>query len=392
MLNQLPKSFFDWLIDLRRKFHQFPELQYQEEKTAARICEVLKELRVPFQPNVGKTGIVARLSAAKAGRTIAFRADMDALPLDEANNVPYKSKHPGVMHACGHDAHITIALGIIRWLVENDWIQNGAGEILFIFQPAEEGGAGAKAMLDSGIFDAESVSAVFAGHVYPAIPVGHIGIAPKISNSAVNTLSVRLKGKGGHGAYPHQCKDPIVAGSYLVSQLQTLISRNLPPLESAVITIGAFHAGTAPNIIPEEALLKGTLRTFMPEIREQMAKRIEDVVKGTEISFGVSAVLENIEGYPVLMNDPELVKHMNACAEEVLGAGCIHPQPPSMGAEDFAYFCEQWGGIMVDLGCHDPQKGFQYGLHSPHFDIDERVLDVGTRLFGHALIRYLETQ
>jgi amidohydrolase len=377
-------------VELRRWFHRFPEPAYREEKTAAKICEVLDSLGIPFQAGIGKTGIVAKLSAQRSGPVVAFRCDMDALPLEEAYESPYKSEHHGCMHACGHDGHMTIALGVIRWMLEKDWPQKGAGDILFIFQPAEEGGAGAKAMLNTGIFDSLPVEAVFAGHLYPELAAGDIGIAPKISNAATDTFTIRLQGKGGHGAHPHQCKDPIVAGAHLVTQLQTLISRELPPLDSAVLTIGRFEAGTASNIIPEEAFLEGTLRTLIPEIREKIIVRFQQMVKGVEMSHDVTATLQITPGYPVLVNDPKLVKHTQDVAAEVLGDDHVHSLRPRMGAEDFAYFCNKWGGIMVGLGCHDPNKGMQHGLHSPYFDFDETVLDIGTRLFGQVLKRYLE--
>ncbi|MGA9178727.1 MAG: M20 family metallopeptidase, partial [Desulfobacterales bacterium] len=386
----LPDDFIKWLVELRRWFHRFPEPAYKEVKTAAKICEILDTFKVPFQAGVGGTGVVAKLGAKRTGPVVAFRADMDALTLEEKNDVPYKSRNPGFMHACGHDGHLTIALGVIRWLIENRWPQNGCGKIVFIFQPAEEGGAGAKAMLQSGIFDAEPIKAVFAGHMYPELPMGHISLAPEISNAAADSLFIRLKGKGGHGAHPHHCKDPIVAGANLVTQLQSLISRELPPLDSAVITIGRFHAGTATNIIPEEAVLEGTLRTLKPDIRKEIIKRLKDMVEGTARSFGISAILNITEGYPVLINNPVLVEHIVTSASDVLGADNVHIGLPRMGAEDFAYFCQKWGGVMVGIGCHDPNKGFRHGLHSPYFDLDERVLDVGTRLFGYVLTQYLK--
>lgn len=386
----MPKDFVNWLINLRRWFHQHPEPAYKEVKTAAKICEILESLNVPVQSGVGKTGIVAGLEGQNPGPVVAFRADMDALSLEEANDVPYRSRHAGFMHACGHDGHITIALGIIKRLVENRWTKKGAGKILFIFQPAEEGGAGARAMLKSGVFNNEKVKAVFAGHMYPELPAGHIGIAPAISNASADTIHIRIKGKGGHGAHPHQCKDPIVAGSYLVTQLQPLISREIPPLESAVLTMGSFHAGTASNIIPEEAVLSGTLRTLKPEFRKKIKKRLKDIAKGTEKLFHVSVSLEIKEGYPVLINTPELVTHAVKCGEKILGKNCVHSQQPRMGAEDFSYFCNRWGGVMIGLGCHDPEKGMLYGLHSCHFDMDETVLEVGVRYFTGLLTRYLE--
>lgn len=387
---KLPDTFHDWLVDLRRYFHRFPERGYEEKKTAAKICEILKTLDVPFQAEVGGTGIIARLTARRPGPVVAFRADMDALPLQEANDVAYKSQHEGLMHACGHDGHMTIGLGVIRWLIESGWPRNGSGEILFIFQPAEEGGAGAKAMLDTGHFDTLPVKAIFAGHMYPVLPMGDIGVAAEVSNAAADVLKIRIKGKGGHGGYPHQCKDPIVAGAHVVTQIQALISREIPPLESVVLTIGQFHAGTAPNIIPEEAYLEGTLRTLCPDIREQMFSRLRELLNGVAVSMDVETELEIKPGYPVLANNPELVGFLKASAGELLGDDHVHTLLPRTGAEDFAYFCERWPCVMVGLGCHDPEEGFRYGLHSPNFDIDERVLDVGTLLFGQLLTQYTE--
>jgi amidohydrolase len=286
---------------------------------------------------------------------------------------------------------VTIALGIIHWLQQQNWPQKGNGDILFFFQPAEEGGAGAKAMLETGLFDSEPVSAIFAGHMNPELPMGRLELIYGTAHAAADTLKIQITGKGGHGASPHLCIDPIVAGAHLVTQLQMFVSRNLAPLESAVLSICEFHAGTAENIIPQEAKLCGTLRTLSPEVKSLALERIGEMVRGLEPAFGATATFECIDGYPEHVNDTGLVDFMKACTEEILGVDAVHIGGPRMGAEDFSYFCQKWPGVMLGIGCHDPSKGFQFPLHSPYFEMDERALDVGVRLFGHALVRHLET-
>ena len=388
MLVKLMTPFHDWLVELRRTFHQYPELAYQEVKTAALIASVLDELKVRYHSGVGGTGLIAALGAARPGPTLALRGDMDALPIEELNNVPYQSKHPGKMHACGHDGHITLVLGAIRWLLEQDWSQKGRGRVLFIFQPAEEGGAGATAMLESGLFEGEKIAAVFAAHMHPELPAGEIELARGVSNASSSAFHLRLTGTGGHGAHPHLCADPIVAGAHWVSAMQSIVSRNVSPLQSAVLTVGRFQAGVASNVIPQEALLDGTIRTLDEATRTLIVERLRELTASLDKSHRVHGELTVNAGYPVLVNDAGMVAYCLREAERLLGAAAVKIGAPRMGAEDFAFFLHRYPGLLIRLGCHDPAVGYRHGLHSPHFDFDERALDVGVQLFGHLLTAF----
>jgi amidohydrolase len=286
---------------------------------------------------------------------------------------------------------VTIALGVVRLLVENGWQKKGRGRILFIFQPAEEGGAGARAMLQEGVLDREPIEAIFAGHLHPENPLGQIAMAPGVSNAASDSIRIRITGKGGHGAQPQFCVDPIVAGAHLVVQLQSIISRNLHPLDGAVLTIGRFHSGTASNIIPDEAVLAGTLRTLDPSVRETVLDRLKQMLHGLETAFNVSIDLHVTAGYPLLTNDQRIVDWTVMRSRELLGDNGVQLETPRMGAEDFAYFLDRYPGVLVRIGCHDPEKGFTHALHSPYFTFDERVLDLGVRLFAHLLTSYTDS-
>lgn len=385
---KLKTPFHDWLVALRRTFHQYPELGYQEVKTAEVIASVLRELGVPYHGGVGGTGLIAVLDAARPGPTLALRGDMDALPIEELNNVPYKSKYPGKMHACGHDGHITLLLGTIRRLIEQDWPQKGRGRVLFIFQPAEEGGAGATAMLESGLFEQEKIAAIFAAHMHPELPAGEIELAKGVSNASSAAFHLRLTGTGGHGAHPHLCADPIVAGAHLVTAMQSIVSRNVSPLQSAVITVGRFQAGVASNVIPREALLDGTIRTLDEATRALVVERLGELTAGLEKSHRVHGELTVNIGYPVLVNDLEMVEFCLREAEKLLGASAVKVGTPRMGAEDFAFFLQRYPGVLIRLGCHNPEIGYLHGLHSPYFDFDEGALDVGVRLFGRLLTEF----
>lgn len=384
-------TFHDWLVHLRRHFHQFPELAYRETETAGKITEVLEALNVPHRGGIGGTGVVAMLEAKRSGPTVALRADMDALPITEQNDVPYRSKHLGRMHACGHDGHVTMALGALRLLQETRWTGTGCGRVIVVFQPAEEGGAGARAMLETAFLEGEDIRAFFAGHMHPELPLGHIGMSEGVTNASSDTISIRLKGKGGHGAHPHLCIDPIVGGAHLVTALQTIVSRNISSADRAVLTIGRFHAGIVVNIIPHEAVLEGTLRTLSEPVRDQIVERIHEMVQGVASAHRLTAEVTITPGYPLVVNNKEILHFTVREARSLLGEDRVHLQEPRMGAEDFAYFLRRFPGVLIRLGCHDPEKGFEHGLHSPHFDFDERTLEVGARLFTQLLTRFTES-
>ncbi len=384
----LTQEFTVWLRSLRRHFHRYPELRYEEKKTAFKIENTLRELGVSFQKGVGGTGVVASIAAREPGTVKALRADMDALPLQESTQLEYSSCHEGIMHACGHDGHMAIALGVARWLKENHWEDWGRGKVLIFFQPAEEGGAGARAMIEDGVLHHDAPEVIFAGHLHPELPTGHIGMSPSVSHAACDNFSLRVEGKGGHGAHPDLCRDPIVAACHFVSMLQTVVSRSVPPQESAVLSVGRIQGGTASNIIPHEVQMEGTLRTLSETVRRAALERLVRLVEGLEKSFEVRGELQILPGYPLVVNDSKVVEFVKACAERLPHGFTVHLEPPSMGSEDFAYFLQKVPGALIRLGCHDPGAGFSHGLHSPYFDFDETVLDLGVILFSNLLTRW----
>ncbi len=377
-----------WLVDLRRYFHRHPELGFQEHKTSKKIRELLDDFGVRYIYPVAETGVVATLEARKSGVTRAFRTDMDALPIEEKNNVSYKSSHKGIMHACGHDGHITIALGIIRNLVENNWEKEGAGKIIFFFQPAEEGGGGAEKMLSTGLWDSEDVRAIYAFHMNPGLELGMVGVAPGVSNAASEMFEIKISGSGGHGAHPHTATDTILAASVLVAQLHHIISRSVNALDSAVISVGSIHAGSAPNILPSEATISGTIRTFNKKVEGIIHRRIEALCHGIETAYRCKVDLSFSEGYPVLENNKTLVKNVKKVVRKVMGRNSFREESPRMGSEDFAYFANKWPGVLIYLGCAFPDETTKRLLHSPFFDFDERVLDIGVKLGTELLLSH----
>lgn len=378
----------DWLIEIRRTIHMHPELGFEEVETSKLVGHWLEKFGLEVKTGVAKTGVVGLLRGAKPGKTVAIRADMDALPIEEANDVPYRSRIKGKMHACGHDAHTTILLGVARFF--SSIREQIKGNIKWIFQPAEEGGGGGKIMTEEGVLENPQVDAIFGAHVYPDLAMGQVGIHEKEGLAATDRFIIKLIGKGGHGAYPHLCKDPILAAGHMITQIHSIVGRNVPPLESAVITIGKISGGTAFNIIPDDVEIIGTVRSLTPQVREILKNRLEEEVQGVARSFGVDYQFTFNYGYPALINDPAMSRLVASVCARGFGQENVVYVKPSMGGEDFAYYLQKVPGSFFRLGCRNEQKGIVQTFHNANFNIDEDVLPFGVEVFVRLIDEFLE--
>jgi amidohydrolase len=380
----------DWLVQIRRTIHMYPELMYEEEKTALLVGEWLENFGMEVKRGVAKTGVVGLLRGAKEGKTVAIRADMDALPIEEANPVAYASKIKGKMHACGHDAHTAILLGVAKFFSSmRDQVQ---GNIKWIFQPAEEGGAGGKLMTEEGVLENPRVDAIFGAHVFPDLSIGKIGIHEREGLAATDRVIIKLIGKGGHGAYPHLSRDPILAAGHLITQIHSIVSRNISPLDSAVISLGKISGGTAFNIIPDAVEILGTVRSLTPEVREQLKEKLEQVSQGIARSFGLDCQFVFDYGYPALVNDPQMSHLIASACGRAIGRENVEFIRPSMGGEDFAYYLEKVPGSFFRLGCRNEGKGMIHPFHNSRFDLDEDVLPFGVEMFVRIIDEFLELE
>lgn len=390
LLSEITESYRPWLVEVRRDLHMHPELAFEETRTAGMMAQNLQSFGLPHRTEVGQTGVVGLLRDDTKGPTVAIRGDMDALPIHEENDVPYASTRPGVMHACGHDAHTTIILGTARFLAEHpEFLGDLPGQVKFIFQPAEEGRAGAAAMIRDGALSDPPVDAIFGAHMVHSLPVGTVGLTPGHAMAAFDRVEITIIGKGGHAARPDTVVDPIVTASYVLTALQTIVSRNVNPMESAVLSFGSLTAGNTFNVIPGSARMIGTLRTLDQEIRDLTKTRIHDMAVQVAAGFGATAEVELQEGYPVMINDPDCT----AFLAETLGADmdeeAVQEIPPIMASEDFSYFLEQVPGAFFRLGCGNEERGIIQSVHNPQFDIDEDVLPFGVAVFSCLIREYL---
>jgi hippurate hydrolase len=360
----------------RRDIHQHPELLYDVHRTAALVADRLREFGCDeVITGLGRTGVVGRIKGSKpAGkgdiRVIGLRADMDALPIHEETNLPYASRTPGKMHACGHDGHTAMLLGAARYLAET---RNFAGDAVVIFQPAEEGGAGAVAMLKDGLMERFGIEQVYGMHNGPGIPVGAFAIRPGPIMAGGDAVGITINGLGGHAARPHKCIDSVLVGAQLITALQSIVSRSVDPLESAVISICEFHAGHARNVIPQTAELKGTVRTLNQSVRELVERRVREVVAGVAQMSGAEINLAYDRGYPVTVNHALQTDVATRAAKEIAGDANVHEMPPLMAGEDFAFMLEQRPGALIFCG-----NGDSAGLHHPAYNFNDEAIVFGT--------------
>jgi amidohydrolase len=374
------------ITEWRRDFHAYPELRYDVHRTAGAVAERLKSFGCDeVVPGIGRTGVVGVIRGRKAGkRVIGMRAEMDALPIEEETGLPYKSTALGKMHACGHDGHTAMLLGAAKYLAET---RNFAGTAVVIFQPAEEGGAGALAMVKDGLISRFGIEEVYGMHNYPGLPVGEFAIRPGPIMAAADHIQIEIEGKGGHAARPHLAIDTILVGAQIINQLQSIVARNVDPLEAAVVSICMFQSGNTDNVIPQHAKLRGTSRSLVPEVRELLHKRVGEVVEGTARLYGASAKITYSNGYPVVVNHERQTAFAAAIAREIAGKDKVDTAvAPVMGAEDFAFMLEERPGAFIFVG-----NGDSAGLHHPAYDFCDETIPVGTsywvRLAETALVR-----
>src|SRR3954452_8068974 len=367
-LAELHDEIKGWRHDL----HAHPELLYDVHRTAASVAEKLKAFGCDeVVTGLGRTGVVGIIRGSKGragepGREIGLRADMDALPIEEATDVPYKSTMPGKMHACGHDGHTAMLLGAARYLADT---RNFAGTAVVIFQPAEEGGGGGREMVQDGLMDRFRIEQVFGMHNYPGLPVGQFALRPGPLMAAADRLTIEIEGRGGHAARPHISVDTVLVGAQIINQIQSIVSRNVDPLHAAVISICVFQAGSTDNVIPQTALLRGTARSLTPEVRDILEKRLNEVVTGTARLYGATAKLTYKRDYPVTRNHDKQAAFAATVAAQVVGQDRVDDRfPPVMGAEDFSFMLEARPGAFIFVG-----NGDSAGLHHPAYDFNDET-------------------
>jgi amidohydrolase len=374
----------DAIIALRRDLHQHPELAYAETRTASRVVEFLAGAGLEVRTGVGGTGVIAS-AGPRGGRTVLLRVDLDGLPIQEQSDAPYASQEPGLMHACGHDGHVAMGAGAARVLAGRPL----TGAVRVLFQPAEEGEGGAQAVMRDGGLD--GVDLVLGIHLWNELPVGTLGVKPGPLMAAVDRLKIVVHGRGGHGGMPQRAADPVVAAAHVVTALQTLVSREVSPLQSAVVTVGSIHGGEAFNVIPDDVTLLGTIRSYDHELRRSMPERIRRIASGIAEGLGCRAEVEVTAGNPAVVNDPQVAEIARRAATRVVGADKVVEPEPSMGGEDMAVYFEKVPGCFVFVGSANASRGLNQSHHSPRFDFDEDALAIGCEFLVQAAEEALST-
>ncbi|MDA0786642.1 MAG: M20 family metallopeptidase [Proteobacteria bacterium] len=361
------------LTEWRRDFHAHPELAFEEKRTSALVAERLESFGVDVHRGLAKTGIVGQLKVGTGNRAIALRADMDALPMQEGNEFEHASKTPGLMHGCGHDGHTTMLLGAAKYLAETKQFD---GTVYFVFQPAEEAEGGAEVMVKDGLFEKFPVESIYGMHNWPGMPVGEFAVAPGPMMAAFDIFDLVIKGRGSHAAMPHQGIDSIVMASKVVDALQTITSRNIDPIDSLVVSVTQIHGGDAYNIIPDEVVLRGTVRSFSEAVRDGVEPAMRRIADGVCAAFGGTAELRYERRYPATVNSVEETEHAEAAASAIVGEENIERSPvPSMGSEDFAYMLREKPGSYVWVGNGDGAGGCM--LHNPGYDFNDEIIPIG---------------
>jgi amidohydrolase len=386
MIRPEVREIEEWLREVRRDFHKHPEPRFQETRTAAKVAQHLSEFGLEVTPGVGGTGVVGLFTGPSPGKTFAIRADMDALPIEEETGANYASCNHGFMHACGHDAHMTMALGAAKLVASSSELFRG--QVKFIFQPAEEGGHGAREMISDGVLENPKVDTIVAAHVAPLIPFGTVGIYLREACASADSFHIKITGKGAHAAYPHLSQDPILGGAHLITAIQSIVSRNTDPSQGLVVSVTQVQAGSATNVIPEEIMLAGTIRALNENIREHAMKRLEELANSICQAHDLRCQVIFGDGYPIMRNHEPISLFVAEAATEMLGEDKVIIRRPKFGSEDFAYFLERCPGAGFELGCSNEAKGITNMLHTPQFDIDEDVLPLGVELYLRLIEKY----
>jgi amidohydrolase len=384
------QALFEYTQSMRRDFHTHPELGFHEVRTAGIVAKELTALGLEVHAGVGGTGVVALLEGAKPGPVVLVRADMDALPIHEETGAPYASQNPGVMHACGHDGHTAVLLTVARML--NAHRMQLTGTVKFMFQPAEEGMGGAEKMIADGVLENPKVDIAFALHIWNEKPLGWIGIASGPAMAGAEIFTIKVHGKGGHGAVPHLAVDPILAAAQVVSALQGIVARNIAPLQTAVVSVCTIHGGETFNVIPPSVEMTGTIRTFEPAVRTRVLERFEKTVHSIADGMGCKAEIDLQILTPATINQPEAAARVQAVARRLFPEAQVDTANYiTMGSEDFAYVLEKVPGCFFFIGSANPEKGLDAGHHHPRFDFDEAALPRGAALMAATLADILKS-